>query len=138
MPAQNSGATQRVGYIGAVTPSYAYPPPVHSLGPAVALGRDVNWRMLTRTPFGRAVDPGLDLRDRPRVQAILDRIEWNAPGVLHRRPSADRGQLRQRPWAIGETPRFFQVGTRVRSAKPASALGRRVCKLHQNLTSLLD
>src|SRR5215204_13917 len=82
------------------------------VGPAVALGGDAcgdSGRISAGAPFGRGANPGLDLGERPRVQAILNRIERDAARVFHRVAAADRRELRERPRTVGETPRFFQV-----------------------------
>jgi len=65
--------------------------------------------VLTGAPFGRAVDPRLDLGECPSVQAVLHRVKRDASGVFHRRAAADGGKFSERPRAIGETPSFFQI-----------------------------
>jgi hypothetical protein len=90
---------------------------------------DVSERVLTCAPFGRAVDPRFDLRERPSVQAILG-VKRDAPGVFHRRAAADRGQFGERPRAVGETPGFFQIGARLRSAEAAGSFCGAVFEVH--------
>jgi len=79
---------------------------------AGGLGTDRSRGVLAGAPFGRAIDPRLDFRERPSVQAVLDRVKRDAPGVFHRGAAADGGELGERSCAVGETPSLFEIRAR--------------------------